>query len=721
MTSNNALQELSDLTSRANQEIDALLKNFNETSTIDIFITTQIMRTLHTMKGLANLCNFKPTAQLIHLLETLIDQLATQKIKATKEILSCLSDANTVIFSVLKHGQEAVISTLNDFTAQIQALINTSTQLTKEKIAGETLDYLSLGLESEDIIKISQTEKLTLEQTYKKNRPIISYLVHLELNKLEEYVNIITSQINDNGNIIALIPTHAKIPKFPYAFIFLFTTALTLDDLTKKLIHTGTIIWILKGKSSITKAIGKPTEQPKLPEIPTINIKDFTLQPKIPEQKPQITKQEPSRISRARVSQQAPAPTQINFELIQEKLASTKDPVLHVQLSKIDKLIEYTNKLISRKIKLEKIIKKLKETEKTWDLVLSLEEQILSIDKNLKLLQQAILNARLVKAETIALELSSLVTNIARENNKEIIFETIGKDIEIDKSILDGLEQPLVHLIKNAIDHGIKSPSERTTIGKSPEGHITLSFSQEGNNIVVSLEDDGQGLDLKTIKKKALEKKLIDPIKASSLTPQEIYQFIFIPGFSTKEDISQTSGRGIGMNTVKETVEKMHGELYFESHEGVGTIFTLKIPSFLSIQRLLRFTVDTNHYAIPFTSVNEVIPYEKTLANKIKDTCMYSFHNKLINLISLSSIISKAPTDHSPENQNIIVLQKNRDIMGILVDEILGQEEIIIRPIEQQQNKELELFSGYADMGDETLVLIINSDKLWEVKSNEKK
>jgi|GEM_PF-3822340 len=728
MPQNSAVAELTDLINKSNQELDALSATIKQTGQVDAIITTQILRTLHTIKGLTKMCSLPLAGDITHQLETVVDRLAKGSTEPTPEIINAIQQANTLLFSVVQHGQDAMQETIKKIQDDLNTIINNKLQQnTEQQKTQEVLDYKVFGMENDDVIQLSETEKLVLELTFKKKRPVIGYLVHLQIQGLEQNIAKISQDISANGTVITTIPTHSKQASFPYAFVFLFTTTLDKNDLQKILFIPGKITWIQQGSTPDEFYIGQaPIKQPQQiqPIKQAVQIETKTTQPLSSPPHPTPPKRYPRQQF---ISDNHTGPTKINIDAIEQKLMNnSQDATLHVSISKIDTLIDQNNKLISCKIKLDRLIKKLRTNQFSWDVVAGLEEQIFILDKNLKACQKAILNARLVQAEEIFPNLNRIVKSIALDSGKQIEFEMEGKDIEVDKSILDQLQNPLVHLIKNAADHGIKSSQERQDSGKSPEGHVRLTFENKDAQIVVGIEDDGDGLDIEAIKEKAVKLGFIDKIKAATMSDRELYQFIFYPGFSTKKELTQTSGRGIGMDAVKTAVEEMHGDLFFESVAGKGTKFTIAVPSFLSIQRLLRFAAGDNHYAIAFSQITEVLPYDKNLIQEVGDSMLYSWQGKSIEAINFSSLVSKKNnppiSDKPTQNKNVIILKKGSLTIAIVTDEIVGQEEIVARPldVDDQKKHDFELFSGHADFGDEKLVLIINVEKFWEIIKNGK-
>lgn len=498
MSESAALQELQDLITQLRQELEALARSWNEDHEIDAFISTQCLRTLHTAKGLATMSNLPKTATMIHSLESSITDISRGARAVDNELLTSFLNTQTILLQMVTHGENTTENQKEKPAPQINR---------QEASIQTKIDYHTFGLKDEEIRQLTAEEKHIIEQTFTKNRPIIKYFVQCLPENIEEQIQEIRKKISQQGTIITMIPTNATNPAYQYAFIFLFTTSLDKKELEHTLPNPESLTWVQQN----------PVQEPSL-------IKDES----------QITPgptKDNHKIST----------THIDFDAIEEQIWNKKtDPVLHVPLSKIDTLINEANKLISCKIKLEKINKKLHATEThdtcNIETLVALESNITSLDKHTKLLQQSILKARLDKAESIEADLRNLITHLAEEHGKKINFILEGRNIQLDKSLLDGLEHPLLHLMKNSADHGIESPETRKQSGKPECGTIKLIFSTSGEKTTIRLEDDGQGLNLNTIRKKAIEKGLIDPVKAAMLTAQELYQFIFIPGFSTKKN-----------------------------------------------------------------------------------------------------------------------------------------------------------------------------------------
>lgn len=707
MIQSNALAELTDLINQSHQELQALIAMVRDGETLDLMLTTQMMRTLHAAKGISNLAGLPKSARIIHELETIIDGIAKKLILLDEKLETLLTNSNNLLANIIQSDEithtdiiERTLAQLHEYTKP-QA---TQKQSPTSQVSAQELDYHAFGIDASEQKQLTEAERAIIHQLFDTNQPIIGYCAHFTIDNLDTVIKTLIEKIGATGKHVATLPVHSKLPQFPYAFVLMFTSTKNLTDLQTMCTQPGKITRVIKGE---------PVQEA------WINFTPIYKTAPSPEQKPaspvqEIKQPEPQQKKAQFVSDRPAAPTKINFDLLEQlRWAKKDDPLVHIPISKIDVLIDHNNRLISSKIKLERLIKKVKAGTCTLETTLGMEEQIHALEKHLKLAQQAILNARLIPAETIFSDLGRMVQSIAQETGKKIVFEMIGKEIEIDKSILEGLQNPILHLMKNAADHAIKSPDERTKLGKTPEGHIRITFQQQGENVLVSIEDDGQGLDVKAIKKKAIEKGLIDTVKASQLSDKEIYQYIFSPGFSTKTTLTETSGRGIGMNSVKTAITKMHGELFLESEPGKGTVFTISIPSFLSIQRVLRFTAQQNHYAIPFSSITEVLAYDKNIINKAgnKQVCMWK--GKSIEAFSMDTLLGVDAAQSTPHN--IIIIRHSNHVSALLVDHILGQEEIIVRPLDLPDKKEFELYTGHADFGDDKLVLIINVDKLWEV------
>ncbi|MEM4619507.1 MAG: chemotaxis protein CheW, partial [Desulfurococcaceae archaeon] len=321
-------------------------------------------------------------------------------------------------------------------------------------------------------------------------------------------------------------------------------------------------------------------------------------------------------------------------------------------------------------------------------------------------LQETIMKTRMQPIAVVFNKFPRIVRDLARNLNKKVNLHIEGAETELDRSIIEAIKDPLTHLVRNSLDHGIEDAETRVAVNKPPEGNLFLRAYHEGGQVIIEIEDDGRGIDLEKIKKKAIEKGFVSEEEAKKLTEKEILSFIFKSGFSTAEKVTQVSGRGVGMDVVKTNIEKLGGSIEINTFLGKGTTVRIKIPLTLAIIPALIVTCHGERYAIPQVSLRELVSInvEKDIL-KIGDTEFYRLRGEIIPVLRLSKILNYR--DGSSQEKNLVILTTGDKFIGLLVDSIYDSEEIVVKPL-GKWFKGIPLYSGATIMGDGKLALILD-------------
>jgi two-component system chemotaxis sensor kinase CheA len=320
-------------------------------------------------------------------------------------------------------------------------------------------------------------------------------------------------------------------------------------------------------------------------------------------------------------------------------------------------------------------------------------------------LQEAIMKTRMQPIGTVFNKFPRIVRDLSRQLGKKVNLKLEGTETELDRSIIEAIKDPLTHLVRNSIDHGIEPPEERVSLGKPEEGLLVMRAYHEGGQVVIEIEDDGRGIDVEKIKRKAIEKGLLDPREAERMSEKEILLLIFKPGFSTAEQVTQVSGRGVGMDVVKTNIEKLGGTIELNTMKGKGTTVRIKIPLTLAIVPALIVTSHGQRFAIPQVSLRELVAInpEKDLL-KIGNTDFYRLRGEIIPVLSLSKVLNRP---QQSQEKNLVILNAGDRFFGLLVDQIYDSEEIVVKPL-GRWFKNIPLYSGATIMGDGKLALILD-------------
>jgi len=297
-------------------------------------------------------------------------------------------------------------------------------------------------------------------------------------------------------------------------------------------------------------------------------------------------------------------------------------------------------------------------------------------------LQSAVMKTRMQPIKKVFGRFPRVVRDLARSLKKDISLELQGEDTDLDKNLVEALADPLVHLVRNSVDHGIESPDEREAAGKPRKGTIILTAEQEGDHILLTIQDDGKGMDADRIRQTAVEKGLLDEESATRLDDREAYSLIFQPGFSTKSEISDVSGRGVGMDVVKTRIEQLNGSVEVDSEKGKGSKIIIKVPLTLAIMPTLMVMLDNQIFALPLASVNEIFHLDLTKTNRINGQLVVMVRNKTLPLFYLRHWLIKGAQDTElPKEGHVVVVSMGVQRIGFVVDKLIGQEEVVIKPL----------------------------------------
>lgn len=318
---------------------------------------------------------------------------------------------------------------------------------------------------------------------------------------------------------------------------------------------------------------------------------------------------------------------------------------------------------------------------------------------------------RMVPISQIFSRFPRLVRDLSKSLKKQISLDIEGEDTELDKSVIEDLLDPLIHMVRNSIDHGVESPAERREAGKPEEGQVRLKASNEGNMILIEIVDDGKGIDVSSVREKAIERGVIHPNK--QLSDVEAFNLIFEPGFSTAKQVTDVSGRGVGLDVVKRQIEKLNGNVSVWSEEGEGSRFTIKIPLTLAIIQGLLVKVGLEMYAIPITSVLESHRIKPSDIKLIDNYEVFNVRDDVVSLIRLNRLF-RIPTDENKEHYFVVIVGSADKKMGLIVDSLIGEEDVVIKPLRDHFTNAPGI-AGANITGDGRVSLIIDVSQLLDL------
>jgi len=372
---------------------------------------------------------------------------------------------------------------------------------------------------------------------------------------------------------------------------------------------------------------------------------------------------------------------------------------VRVDVQRLDKLLNLVGELVIGRSRIERLASESDSKE--------FEEPILQLGRISKEIQELVTKLRMLPISFIFDRFPRLVRDLSNELGKKVDLKIEGRETELDRSVIDEIGDPMVHLIRNSLDHGLEIPEERVAAGKSETGLLRVRAYQDGSSVVVAVEDDGRGIDCRKVIDTALERGLVTQKQAEDMSEQEIYQLLFVPGFSTSREVTDLSGRGVGMDAVKNKVEALGGRISVESEVGRGTVVKVKLPITLAIVLALLVKIDGRIYAIPLESVDETLQVEREQVKVVNGSQVTVLRGEVLPLVDAREFYD-LPKREEEEALAVVVMRTGFRRVGFIVDEFVGQQEIVIKSFGDTGLTKIRWFSGGTILGDGSVVLIID-------------
>ncbi|MGA3292487.1 MAG: chemotaxis protein CheA [Candidatus Acidiferrales bacterium] len=385
---------------------------------------------------------------------------------------------------------------------------------------------------------------------------------------------------------------------------------------------------------------------------------------------------------------------------------ATVENTLRVDAGRIDAVMNLIGEMIIGKSMLQRAIAEFERRNVKDPLRAKFSDALAFQSRVLGELQKSVMKIRMVPVEQLFRRFPRIVRDVARLRNKDIALEVAGQNTDLDKSILDSLAEPLAHVVRNAADHGIESATERQAAGKPSRGTIRLNAYHDGDQVVIEISDDGRGLDREKILRRAVKNGIVSAEDTLQMNDAEALQLIFAPGLSTADEVTEISGRGVGLDVVKASLESLKGSVELESEFGKGTTFRLLVPLTLASIQALLFRVHGRRYAVPLTSVAEITRIMETDIHRVDDHEVFQLRQQVLTLVRLDRLGPRAVSERA-KRVFVIVISSGGRRFGLAVDSLMGEEELVIKPLEDKLVTS-PLVSGASILGDGTVVLILN-------------
>ncbi|NFG57623.1 chemotaxis protein CheA [Clostridium botulinum] len=630
----------------------------------------EIFRVAHTIKGMAATMGFNDVAELTHKMEDVLAKFRDGELKVTQEVVTVLFDCLDTLERMIDNIQSS-----SDESVDIENIIKSLENIAIEKETENVED--STEIEEKDIssndssFELNQYDLSVIKQAKEKEFNVIEVKIKISENTLLKSARafLIVKDLEDHGEILKSKPSTEEIENedFDLDLSFILVTHNTLEEITN----------IVHGISEVEKV-----------EVSMVEIDNEVLAKEIEETEVEKTetvtkenKPEPKAESRAKKTNSV------------KKDSKKAHQSVRVDLVRIDNLMNMVSELVIYRTRLEQIVMDHKSPE--------LNETLEQVGRTTSDLQDLVMKIRMLPLDTVFNRFPRMIRDVSIELNKEINFIIEGAETELDRTVIDEIGEPLIHLLRNAADHGVESREDRIAAGKNPVGTVKLVAYQEGTTALIKVIDDGAGINVERVKAKAEEKG----INTEGLSDNDIKNLIFAQGFSTNEVVTDISGRGVGMDVVKTKISSLGGTVDVFSKEGEGSTFVIKLPLTLQIIQALLVKIGEETLAISLGFIDRVIDYKEENIKTSNGREVIIYRENVIPLVRLNETLDIEAGE--TEKKFVIIVNVGDKTIGLLVDSLLGQQEIVIKPLGETL-KGLDQYIGATILGNGLVTLILD-------------
>lgn len=684
--SNEHLQSLSD-------QLMILEKEPDNSDTIN-----EIFRAAHSLKGMAGTMGYKRMQNLTHDMENVFSEVRNGNMKVTSDLVDvlfqCLDALETYVNNIQEtqdegtDDNEPIIKALNEFIA-------TENGAKSEEKKEEAKEEKKEEAQDNGDIVLADFEKHAVNEALAKSMHAYVIKVAVDENCILKAARafLVFKNLEGHGDVIKSQPSVQDIEdeKFDFEFSIVVVTDEDFD----------TIIGHIKSVSEIKDAQGREITTP------------FTIETSVEElkQEEEAKKQEEVKKEVAKSTEKAPATSSKNKPAAKTPAKPAK-PVGHtvrVDIEKLDVLMNLVSELIIAKNGL--VSASASEESENNTINQSFNEQIEYLERVTTNLHESVMKVRMMPIESVVSKFPRMIRDLSKKLNKKMELYMSGEDTELDRTVIDEIGDPLMHLLRNSADHGLESAEVRKERGKNEVGSIFLDAYQDGNNVVIEVRDDGNGIDIEKVKNKAIEKGTITQEQAEVMSDKEIVDLLFRPSFSTSDKVTDVSGRGVGLDVVKSKIEALGGDVEVKTKYGEGSIFIIRLPLTLAIIQALMVKLGDEKYAISLGSIQTIEDIPVTDIKYVHAEEVINLRGNVIPLIRLRDVLDVPGEAQEQDTITVVIVTKGDKQAGLVVDSLIGQMEIVIKSLGKYININ-KMISGATILGDGSVALIIDANTL---------
>lgn len=656
----------------------------------------EIFRSAHTLKGMAGTMGYKRMQTLTHDMENVFSEVRNNTIKVDGAMVDllfqCLDALEEYTENIQNTGDEGtndnehLIKALNDYLAKNSG--DGAPQPAKEKKKEPAKEEpkqeagADPGKEKWREIKLGDTEHTVIAEAKKQGKKCLGVTVYVQESCILKAARafLVYKALEELGDMIVSVPSAQDIEDEHFEFDF---SVIILTDADVETVKNAIL-----NVSEIEAAYVGEVE----PVQPEEAVKPAAIAEAQPKEEEQPKKAAPAAPAKAADKKPISKP-------IVNRTVRVDIEKLDVLMNLVSELIIAKNSLVSTSSQ-EGIL-----TNNTFN------EQIEYLESVTTNLHESVMKVRMVPIETVVQKFPKMIRDLSKKLDKKMQLIMSGEETELDRTVVDEIGDPLMHLLRNSADHGLESAEVRKERGKPEVGSIFLNAYQDGNNVIIEVRDDGNGIDVEAVKKKAIERGTITPEQAENMADKDVIGLLFLPSFSTSEKVTDVSGRGVGLDVVKSKIESLSGEVEVKTKLGEGSTFIIRLPLTLAIIQALMVEVGGEKYAIPLGSIQTIEDVEPAEIKYVQAKEVINLRGTVIPLIRLNEVLDNESTKKPDENLLVIIVKKGDKLAGLVVDELMGQQEIVIKSLGNYINKN-KIISGATILGDGEIALILDTNAL---------
>lgn len=659
----------------------------------------EVFRAAHSLKGMAGTMGFKRMQHLTHDMENVFQEVRSDHIKVTSGMIDllfkCLDALEGYVDNIKStsdegtEDNEVIIKELNDFIAKTEGAEETGkteTSEAKEAAPESTQEEKAV----QEKIELTNDEKKAIREAESNGQHIYVMTVHIQKDCLLKAARafLVFKAVEDFGQILVYRPSSQDIEdeKFEFEFSFFLASEESEDKIV-----------------AAAKAVS---------EIEKVDAEEIHLDEYVKEAEAQEEQQaKEAAAEQKEAPAEAPKAAEKKAPAANAKKQTNAKPVtgrtVRVDIEKLDALMNQVSELIIAKNSLVSI----SSNESGEYQNQSFHEQIEYLERITTNLHESVMKVRMVPIESVVNKFPRMIRDLSRKLGKKMELYMTGEDTELDRTVVDQIGDPLQHLLRNSADHGLEDNATRVERGKPEVGSIFLKAFQEGNNVIIEVGDDGNGIDVAAVRDKAVERGVITAEQAENMSQKEIINLLFLPSFSMAKKITDISGRGVGLDVVKSNIEALGGDVEVRTQLGEGTTFIVRLPLTLAIIQALMVEIRDEKYAIALGSISNI---ESIPVNEIKYVQaqeVIHLRGAVIPLIRLDQVLDMEEKQEEPENLTVVIVKKGDSLAGLVVDNLIGQQEIVIKSLGKYINNN-KIISGATILGDGEVALILDVNTL---------